>query len=204
MNTDVDAAGRGWIAFDARAGTHSEELFLARVDRGGAIALDRLTADDGKPSKYPDVALSGADAALTWYDERDGNQEVYLAIVGTDLAGVGADFSWPGIESRARRVTNTPGASIGAYAAWNGDVLGLAWCDDSDGGQHEIFFQTFGRDGAPQAGPRRITNNDTASLIPSIRAARGTFALAWNEYTAPPGDGHGSTGRSEIAFTVLR
>ena len=202
LNADVDATGQGWVVFDARAGTRSEELFLVRVDRQSAQVL-QLTADDGVPSTYPDLALSGAHAALAWCDERDGNQEVYLAVMPFDATAWRAPLV-PDLESRARRVTNTAGHSVRASVASNGATAGLAWSDDTDGGQHDLFVQLFGRDGASLAGPRRLTTNQTSSLIPSIQPSADGFALAWNEHAAPPDGEDGSTGRSEIAFTVVR
>ena len=73
---------------------------------------------------------------------RDGNEEVYLFVGPVDELRVG-------LKSRATRVTWTAGESIGSYLAWNGREIGLAWCDDTDGGQHDIYFQrqrTFRRD----------------------------------------------------------
>lgn len=115
----------------------------------------RLSADDGSDSKYPDLAFSGDRAALTWFDVRDGNEEVYLLVAPV------ADLK-EGMERRAGRVTSTPGESIGAYLAWNGSHLGLAWCHDTDGGQHEIYFQRL--DAAGEGG-RRAAAPDTQSDV---------------------------------------
>src|SRR5262249_23930077 len=76
VNATIDERGRAWVSYDARIDTRAEELFLARVDHATS-QLTRLTANDGKPSKYPDVAVANGRVALTWYDERDGNKEVY-------------------------------------------------------------------------------------------------------------------------------
>ena len=108
----------------------------------------------------------------------------------------------PELVATARRVTETPGASIGAYLAWNGPRLGLAWSDDT-AGQHEVFFQDFDAAGVPRAAARRLTDNPTSSLIPSIRAWRNGFALAWNEYQPAPEGAHADTARSQIAVAVL-
>ena len=184
LNAAIDGSGWAWILFDAKAGTRSEELFVARTN-GAAQEVVLLTADDGIPSKYPDIALSGDRAAVTWYDERDGNQEVYL------FAGRMINF----VEDRAVRVTETPGHSIGAYVAWNGRRIGLAWSDDTEG-QYEVYFRGFNENGEPLAGATRLTDNDTASRVPSIRAAGSGFALAWNEWEGEE--------RSQIAFTTVR
>jgi hypothetical protein len=195
LNAVIDDRGRAWVVFDARAGTRSDELFLVSVD-GASTSLVRLSADDGFDSKYPDLAFSGDRAALTWFDVRDGNEEVYLLVAPV------ADLK-EGMERRAGRVTSTPGESIGAYLAWNGSHLGLAWCDDTDGGQHEIYFQRFDAAGQAAGGPRRLTHNPASSRIPAIRPWRDGFAIVWNEFTADPRDIHGPDGRSEVMFTVV-
>ena len=65
-----------WVVFDAAASTRANELFLGRVD-ANSVRLERLTRDDGATSQYPDLAIDDQGrAALTWYDMRDGNDEV--------------------------------------------------------------------------------------------------------------------------------
>jgi hypothetical protein len=202
VNIDVDDAGVAWVVWDAVWQTRASELFLARLTHdflapeGGSytdVSVTRLTSDDGKESKYPDIAVRGGDAALTWFDAKDGNTEVYL------FAG-SAEQLTSVIDGRAQRVTDTRGESIGAYLAWNGTRIGLAWCDDTVG-QHEIYFQAFDRRGRALAEPRRVTDNSMSSLIPAIEPSREGFALAWSEFVPATPGGHG--GRSEIAFALV-
>jgi hypothetical protein len=190
LNAAVDSERRAWIVFDAKAGTRANELFLLQVEREKTNLL-RLSSDDGFRSKYPDLAFSPDKAAITWFDERDGNQEVYLFVSG--LNHLPDD-----IERRARRITYTPAESIGAYVAWHEDHFGLAWCDRS-AGQHEIYFQGFDATGLPRDPAHRLTHTRTDSLIPAIKGWASTFALVWNEYAAT-GPGHAGGGRSEIVF----
>lgn len=192
LNADIDASGVPWVAYDAKAGTKAEELFLVRGD-GGAPPR-QLTADDGVPSKYPDIAFNGSRVALTWFEEREGNEDVFVAVASVD------DVDAP---LRTHQVTRNPGESIGAYLAWEGDRVGVAWSDEIDG-QHEVYFQAFDAQGQPLGERRRITDSAPSSLIPAIRARSGRFALAWTEYN--PGEstgGHGPAARSEIAFTLI-
>src|SRR5690606_3100342 len=177
LNAAIDASGTAHVVFDAAVGTAAEELYLARLE-AEAVSLTRLTADDGFRSKYPDLAFAGEHAALTWFDERDGNREVYLAVgPATDLGAelevgaavqprqAAADRVGAAVQPRssppsppiwhARRVTDTPGESIGAYLAWNGERIGLAWSDASTG-PHDVYFQPFDAEAAPLAPPRRI------------------------------------------------
>jgi hypothetical protein len=190
--------GYASVVFDATAGTKADEVFIALVSPE-KIDLRRVTEDDGIPSKYPDGAGLGL-LALTWYDERDGNKEIYL-LSATDREILEGRYVLP-----PRRVTATPGESIGAYVEWDGrgpfeeQRIGLAWSDDTNG-QHEIYFQQFDWGARPLAPARRITRNGTSSLIPAIERRRDGFALAWNEYV-PGADGHAGT--SEIFSAIVR
>jgi hypothetical protein len=195
LNAAIAPSGEAWVAFDARADTRVEELFLATLADGRGT-LVRLTADDGIRSKYPDLAFGNGRGALTWFDERDGNREVYLA------AALPEDLLLP-IEERAHRVTTSPGASIGAYLAWNGDRIGLAWSDDTSG-NYEVFFQLFDAAGNSAAPPRRLSDTPTSSTIPAIESWRDGFALAWDEVAPAPNGVHGEDTRAEVVFTTVR
>jgi hypothetical protein len=194
LNAAVAAVDDAWVVFDAHTDTAAEELFLARLVDGNA-SLVRLSADDGVPSRYPDIGLAGARAAITWFDERDGNREVYLA------AAAAADLP-RAVEQRARRITSSQGASIGAYLAWNGDRIGLAWSDDS-GGNYEVYFQPFDGDGMALAAARRITETAPSSMIPAIKPWRDGFALAWDEVVAAREGAHDEATRAEVMFTTV-
>ncbi len=101
--------------------------------------------------------------------------------------------------ARAQRVTTTPGQSIGAYLAWNGERLGLAWSDDSTG-NYEVYFEPFDVHGAPLAPPPRMTQNATGSLIPAIKPWRDRFALAWSEIEPGAHGVHGAATKSEVVI----
>jgi hypothetical protein len=196
LNAAIDSAGRLHIVYDARLSTRAKELHLVSYD-GDKVQRAMLGADDGFDSQYPDLALQGANAALTWFDQRDGNPEVYLA------AGALTDLDTL-VKQNARRITQTSGASIGAYLTWSGNRLGVAWCDDTPG-QDEIFLQTFDAQAQPLAAPVRMTDNRTESLIPSIRPWRGGFALAWTERTAAleaDASGHAPTVSSVVRLRI--
>ena len=197
LNLRTDENGVSWVVFDARSGTRAHELFLARVERD-RVTVDRLSADDGTASVYPDLAFGGGRIAVTWWDTRDGNAEVYLAVV--DEEGLPS-----GIDREARRVTCTAGESIGAYVSWDGTGFGLAWSDEVEPDRpHDVFFQRFTAAGVPEQAPRRLTDNPTASLIPAIRGAGSRFALAWNEDHVEERGDHRGGGRSEVVFTFAR
>jgi hypothetical protein len=134
--------------------------------------------------------------ALTWFDERDGNREVYLAVAP-------AAELLLSVEEHARRVTLTPGASIGAYVAWNRDRVGLAWSDNT-AGNYEVFFQPFDAAGNALAPARALSDTPTSSLIPAIEPWRDGFALAWDEVALGSSSAASDSTRGEVVFTTVR
>ncbi len=194
LNAAIADSGAAVVAFDAQAGTDVEELFLATL-ADGRVTLTQLSTDDGIRSKYPDVALAGTDAALTWFDERDGNREVYLAVAPLRALSP--------VEPHARRITDTAGESIGAYVAWNRQRIGLAWSDDTDG-NFEVYFQSFDAGNYPQSEPQRLTETPTNSLIPAIKPWRDGFAVAWDEVTPGAVSMHDDETRAEVLFMTVR
>jgi hypothetical protein len=200
LNATTDAGGVLYLTYDAQLGSKAHELQVVAVD-GSAVKSITVSADDGKASLYPDLGISrGGQAALTWFDEKDGNSEVYLATL--PLKDLMAGRALP-----ERRITNTAANSIGAYLAWNGDRLALAWCDGQEG-QSELYAQTFDASGKPLAGIQRLSHTPAESSIPSIRPWRGGFAIAWNEYTLTSQiddpTGHASIIGSRAATMVLK
>lgn len=193
LNAAVAESGTAYVAFDVLAGTRSEELFVATLADGRAD-LVQISADDGLPSKYPDLALRHGQVGLTWFDERDGNREVYLAVGSLEQLGT--------LAAIAHRVTDTPGQSIGAYLAWSGERLGLAWSDNT-AGNYDVFFQPFNADGKPASASTQLSRTPTQSMIPAIRPWRNGFALAWDEVTRLADSVHDDATRAEVVFTTV-
>lgn len=193
LNAAVDAGGRFLLVFDARTVGSANELQLIEVTGNDTRHLT-LSAEDGHASTYPDLVLNGDRVALTWFDNRDGNEEVYL------FAGTLAELTGP-LDSRATRVTRSDGASMGAYAAWNADRIGLTWCDDGGSGQR-VYFQTFDARAQPLGAAIALTDGRLQGLIPSVVAWGQGFAVAWNERVVDPSaHRHGATISS---FATLR
>lgn len=189
LNAAIGADGAAYVVYDATTTAAPEELFVARVANGSS-RVTQLTPADGFASRYPDLALADDRAALAWYDERDGNREVYLAVGTTaDLDG--------GIFAHAQRVTKTAGESVGAYLAWNDDRLGLTWSDNT-AGDYEVYFEPFDALGHSAAPVRRVTTTQPESLIPAIRPWHDGFAIAWSEVKFGKNGAHSDDTRSEV------
>lgn len=190
-NLNATVYGKRFIVtYDAAETTAAHELHMIDITPDD-VRHRLLSLDDGHPSLYPDLQVNEAgQAALTWFDQRDGNEEIYLIVAPFELLGTD---NMPA----ARRITNDRSASIGAYVAWNGAILGLAW-SDSPYGSREIFIETFDRVGHSLGPMQAISASKGQASVPSIRPSAAGFLVAWNDYTAQKGDAHG-TGASSVA-----
>jgi hypothetical protein len=195
LNAAIDEQGIAYVVFDAISKTRAEEVFLARID-DRAVSLVRLTEDDGYASKYPDLVLSPTGLALTWFDERDGNREVYFFASSTRHLKYTIDHS-------SRRVTRSPGASIGAYLAINCHQISLVWSDNSDG-IYDVYLQKFDLQGESIGQSQRIALTPSQSLIPAIQSWGSGFIVAWNEIQRSTSGYHSDETRAEIFVQLLR
>ena len=199
LNTDVMSDGNIALVFDAEYETQSSELYLADISIY-ASEVYRLSADDNMASKYPDLAVYEDLAAITWIDEKAGNNEIYLNFFNIDSLSGGSPPS--PLDYTALRITETQGDSIGAYLSWNKNILGLAW-NDNEEGPHEMYFQSFDASGVAVTPATRLTNTAENSLIPAIQPWNEGFILVWNEVI--PGE-HGSgpaSSRSQIVIQTV-
>jgi hypothetical protein len=184
------------VAYDAALGTRAHELQMIML-RDGAVLHRRLSEDDGHASVYPDLQVSASgQAALTWFDERDGNNEVYLLAAPFDrLAG--------GEVPAPTRISHSEADSIGAYVAWNGQTIGLAWSDDFSG-QRDVFAQVFSADGEALGPIRNVGASAEDAGVPAIRASGDGFLIVWNDYVTGTGAGpHGDMASSTIRLARL-
>ncbi|MGC4028788.1 MAG: hypothetical protein QM696_07955 [Steroidobacteraceae bacterium] len=182
LNAAVGADGSFHVVYDAGVDSRAKELHWLRI-RGGHVEERRLGADDGHDSVYPDLALDGGRAALTWFDYRDGNAEVYLRCARLGVAG-----SLPGNladEAAARRITHSPGESIGAYLAWRAAHIELAWTDAGAQGT-ALWWQHFDRDCRPLDAAHSLSSPRGLAGIPSLAVSPRGLALAWSERRGTP------------------
>jgi len=107
------------------------EIYYKRSTNGGINwgADTRLTYDPAS-SMNPTAEISGSNVHIVWYDNRDGNNEIYYKF-STD-GGV----SW----SADARLTNDPAESIRPSIAISNSVLHVSWPDFRDG-NYEIYYK---------------------------------------------------------------
>jgi hypothetical protein len=191
LNAALGADGMFYVVYNAKLEAKASELHLLAIGNDAVSAIP-LSGDDGHPSVYPDIGINDrGQAAITWFDDRDGNNEIYLSVL--PLQSLTSRAPTAGL-----RVTHTRADSIGAYLAWNGPTLAVVWCDASEG-QYELYAQEFDMAGAERSEVKRLTRSQDQTSIPAIRPYKRGFLVAWNDYDSV--GPHGTVFRSNAATT---
>lgn len=84
-------------------------------------------------ARSPSLVDSGGTVGLAWADTRDGNSEIYAALMTSAGARVSGDL----------RLTNNAGFSFGPRIVWTGGEFGVFFGDDRAfvGGLWDVWFQ---------------------------------------------------------------
>jgi hypothetical protein len=116
---------------------HEWEIFTRRSDDGGRTwgPAQRLTHAPGL-SQRPSIAAEGDCVAVLWFDDRDGNLEIYAK------ESLDGGRTW----SADQRLTRAPGDSRHVSVAMAGGELYAVWYDERDGNP-EIYFKHRPRQG---------------------------------------------------------
>jgi hypothetical protein len=159
--------GIAWM--DDRDG--NQEIYFARVEPGGTLAGSELRVTDAvTASRSPDLAWTGTEYAMAWFDHRDGNEEIYFARMSAAGSKAGGDVT----------VTINAYTSFEPDIAWSGSEYGIAWRDNRDGND-EIYFTRISDAGAKIGGDRRISNASNSSAFPSLVWTGSEYGVCWHD-----------------------
>jgi len=160
-------SGFGLCWIDERDG--NREVYFALADASGQqIGSDiRLTSNSAE-SRECHLTWTGTEYGVAWWDARNGNGEIYFALVDSSGNKITSDM----------RVTMDGAVSQGPWLAWTGTEFGIAWWDRRPGND-EIYFTRLDPTGAKIGSDIRITNNSHRSNGPRLIWAGTQYGLTW-------------------------
>ncbi len=148
------------------------EIYFARLDANGKkIGSDIRVTSDIAISQFPSLIWNGSEYGLSWYDERDGNGEIYFVRLDSTGTKIGTDI----------RVTQDAAASTRPSLTWTGEEYGIAWNDSRDGNP-EIYLTTLDSTGTKLSADLRITAALENSHYPSLVWNGSEYAVSWFDY----------------------
>ncbi len=145
-----------------------EVYYRRSIDGGSTWETDQRLTNAPAFSGYPSLAVHGNILHLTWYDQRDGNYEIYYKR-STD-GGV----TW----EPDMRLTGNPAVSYSPSIAVNGTVVHLVWYDTSDGNE-EIYYKRSTNGGLTWEADVRLTNDPAFSDNTSIAVSGSYVHVTW-------------------------
>jgi hypothetical protein len=150
----------------------NNEIYYKRSTNGGISwgAETRLTNDPGS-SNIPSVTISGLNVHVAWYDNRDGNDEIYYKY------SIDGGINWD-IDTR---LTNDIASSFTPTIAVLGSSIHVVWHDQRDG-NWEIYYKLSTNGGISWGADTRLTNDPATSQMPSISVSGSNLHVIWNEF----------------------
>jgi PGF-pre-PGF domain-containing protein len=158
------------VVWDDNRDGNYEIYYKNSTDAGVTWSSDvRLTNDAGY-SYLPSIALNGSNIHVVWWDNRDGNYEIYYKN-STD-AGV----TW----SSDVRLTNDASDSRYSTIALSESNTHVVWEDNRDG-NYEIYYKNSTDAGVTWSSDVRLTNNIGHSYNPSIAVNGNNIHVVWDD-----------------------
>ena len=134
---------------------------------------------------------------VVWYDDRDGNYEIYYKRSTDGGLSWGADT----------RLTNNSAFSQFSSVAVSGSVVHVVWQDYRDG-NYEIYYKRSTDGGVSWGADTRLTNNTAVSEYPSVAVSGSVVHVVWmddrdgNEEIYYKRDPTGNVGIQNISIEI--
>jgi hypothetical protein len=130
----------------------------------------RLTNDpnESRCATTKAVAANGPAVHVVWFDNRDGNQEIYYK------SSSDTGLTW----SADDRLTNNASSSQTPRIVVSGANLHVVWQDNRDG-NYEVYYKRSTDAGAGWGSDIRLTSNSNWSLFPTLAVSGSSVHLLW-------------------------
>jgi len=146
------------VWFDRRDAGDAEIYYKNSTDNGDTWSADvRLTNSLGD-SYIPVVAVSGSNVHVAWYDNHDGNNEIYYKRSTDNGISWGADT----------RLTNNSGESRYPSIAVSGSTVHVAWSDNKGGSNYRIYYKRSTNGGISWGAEVLITNKNYYNIYSAL------------------------------------
>ena len=156
-----------WV--DSRDG-NSEIYYKRSTDGGSSWGADTRLTNNSSLSEDPCVSVSGQVIHIVFYDNRDGNYEIYYKRSTDGGSSWGADM----------RLTNNALISGRPSVSISGQFVHVLWHDNRDG-NYEIYNKRSTDGGLSWEADTRLTNNSSLSEYPAVSVSGQVVHAVWND-----------------------
>ena len=157
------------VWYDDRDGNY--EIYYKRsTNAGESWGADLRLTNNTAWSKRPSVTVSNLDVHIVWYDERDGNNEIYYKRSTDGGISWGADT----------RLTNDPSDALYPSVSVSGSVVHVVWEDNRDG-SYEIYYKRSSDTGVSLETDTQWTNMNAWTEYPSVTVSGSVVHVVWED-----------------------
>ena len=157
-------------------------FFAASNTNGASFGTPINLSNNAGGSQLPQIATSGNNVYVTWYDDTLGNNEIFLAASNDN----GTSFGTP------INLSNNAGDSFKPQIATSGNNVYVTW-QDSTPGNADTFFAVSNNNGTSFGTPINLSNNAGDSFNQQIATSGNNVYVTWED---------GTFGSTEIFFAV--
>jgi hypothetical protein len=156
------------VWFDNRDGNF--EIYYKRSsDEGISWGADIRLTNNPAMSQFPSVTVLGLVVHVVWYDDRDGNPEIYYKRSTDGGLNWGTDIR---LTNNSSDYSQYPSISV------SGSTVHVVWWDVRDG-NNEIYYKRSTDGGLNWGADIRLTNNSAMSIYPSISVSGLVVHVVW-------------------------
>lgn len=170
VSVSVSGSAVHLVWLDYRDG-NAEIYYKRSTDNGANWETDLRLTNNTFDSQSPSLSVSGQFLYTVWYDNRDGNYEIYCKRSTDGGASWGTDT----------RLTNNSGQSWYPSVSVPGSSVHVVWYDGRDGND-EIYYKRSSDSGVSWGADMRLTNNTALSQRPSVAAAGTDVHVVWTDF----------------------
>jgi hypothetical protein len=142
-------------------------LFLGWVEADGSVVRRLLELPSSNVPTDPSIALGGGRLGIAWQDDRGSGPQVFFALHDIDGNFVGPEYELSG----------PSGEGVDPVVVWNGDEFAVAWSEEPEPDNPEVFFARI-TDGS---NPVRVSNAPGWSDEVALAWGGGQYALVWRD-----------------------
>ncbi len=170
VSVSVSGSAVHLVWLDYRDG-NAEIYYKRSTDNGLSWDADLRLTNNTFDSQSPSLSVSGQVLHTVWYDNRDGNYEIYYKRSTDGGTSWGADT----------RLTNNTGQSWYPAVSVSGSSVHVVWYDGRDGND-EIYYKRSTDGGVSWGADTRLTNNTSLSQRPSVAATGTDVHVLWTDF----------------------
>jgi hypothetical protein len=158
-----------YVAWQERRNGNDEIYYKLSTDGGVSWGSDIRLTNDAATSSEPCIISVGSSIQVVWFDDRDGNQEIYHKYSTNYGTNWSSDI----------RLTNNGFQSNHPQICISGLSVHLVWSDTRDGSNAEIYYKKSTNLGISWSNDTRLTFNSARSYGPAMCVSGLIIHVVW-------------------------